>query len=88
MEKYDPILDHRARMERARLDAEERRTQALIGQRSPANSPKMRVHIWEKLHQVPLPRDPGHAILSIVAQQTGMPLADVLEVQRQRFAPT
>jgi uncharacterized protein YmfQ (DUF2313 family) len=84
MDKHDPILDHRARIERARLDAEERRAQALIDQRSPNNSPEMRVRTWEKLHQLRLPRDPAHAILGIVAQQTGMPLTEVLAVQRQR----
>lgn len=81
---HDPILDHRARIERARLDAEERRSQALIDQRAPANSPDVRVRIWERLHQVRLPKSPTHAILAIIATQTGLPLAEVLEVQRLR----
>lgn len=86
MEKHDPMLDHRARIERARMEAEERREQAVVDQRSPQNSPEARVRIWERLHQLSLPRDPAHAILGIVAKQTGMPLAEVLEVQRQRSA--
>jgi hypothetical protein len=87
MNMQDPVLDRRARLELAQLEAAERRTQALIDQRSPANSPEMRVRVWEKLHQVRLPRDPEHAVLVIVAQQTGMDLAEIQEVQRQRAQP-
>jgi hypothetical protein len=86
MDRHDPMLDYRARIERDRLDAAQRREQALFDQCSPQQSPEARVRIWEKLHQVYLPRDPSHAILGIVARQTGMPLAVVLEIQRQRFA--
>ena len=87
MNMQDPVLDRRARLELAQLEAAERRTQALIDQRSPANTPEMRVRVWEKLHQVRLPRDPEHAVLVIVAQQTGMDLAEIQEVQRQRAQP-
>lgn len=84
---HDPILDHRARIERARLDAEERRSEALVGQCSPDNTPEMRVRIWEKLHQVRLPKSPTHVILQVIAKQTGLPLLDVQEVQRLRVTP-
>jgi hypothetical protein len=87
MNSHDPLLDHRARIERAQLEAAERRTQALIDQRSPENSHEARVRAWEKLHQVRLPRSPEHAVLVIVAQQTGMALTDVQEVQRLRAQP-
>jgi len=87
MNSHDPLLDHRARIERAQAEAAERRTQALIDQRSPDNSHDMRVRAWEKLHQVRMPKDPAHAVLLIIAQQTGMGLADVQEVQRQRAQP-
>ena len=66
------------------LEAAERRERALIDQRSPDNAPDRRVAIWEKLHQVRLPKDPAHPILVLVAQQTALKLDDVLEVQRQR----
>lgn len=78
------ILDHRARLERLQEEAAQRRERALIDQRSPENPAQVRVRIWEQLHQVRLPRDPGHAILPKVAAQTGLSLEDVLEVQRQR----
>jgi hypothetical protein len=87
MNSYDPILDHRARLEHMRLEAEERRRQALVDQRSPDSTHEARVRAWERLHQVRLPRSPGHAVLLIVAQQTGMDLAEVQAVQQQRALP-
>lgn len=84
MNSHDPLLDHRARIERAQMEAAERHALAFIEQRSPGNSPDVRVRTWERLHQVRLPKDPAHAVLRVVAQDTGMALAEVLEVQRQR----
>ncbi len=81
-----PIVDHRARLERIRLEAVERRERALLDQCAPDSTPAMRVQVWEKLHQLSLPRDPAHAILQQVADQTALELAEVLEVQRQRKA--
>ncbi len=87
MDKMDLVLDHRARLERMQLEALERRERALNDQRSPENSPEIRVRIWERLHQVRLPSNPAHAILKQVAQQTALDLAEVLEVQRLRVQP-
>ena len=78
------VLDYRARREQIEEEAARRRERALVDQRSPDNPAQVRVRIWEQLHQVRLPRDPGHAILPRVAEQTGLTLADVLEVQRLR----
>ena len=87
MNSHDTTLDHRARIERAQLEAAERRTQSIADQRSPSNSHDQRVRAWERLHQVSLPKDPAHRVLRVVAKQTGMALADVLEVQRLRVRP-
>jgi hypothetical protein len=84
MNSHDPILDHRARLERMQFEAAERRERALIDQCAPENSPEARVRVWEKLHQLRLPKDPAHAILRQVARQTSLELAQVLEVQRLR----
>lgn len=84
---HDGFPDFRARAERAAREAAERREQALVDQRSPDNTNDARVRIWERLHQVRLPRDPAHAILAIIAKQTGMKLGDVQEVQRLRETP-
>jgi hypothetical protein len=87
MNSYDPVLDYRARLEREQLDAAERRRQAMMDQSSPDNSHELRVRAWERLHQVRLPRSSEHAVLTIVASQTGLELAEVHAVQRQRALP-
>jgi hypothetical protein len=81
---HDGFPDFRARAERAAREAAERREQALVDQRSPDNTHEARVRIWERLHQVRLPKDPAHAILAIIAKQTGMRVTEVQEVQKQR----
>ncbi len=78
------MLDHRARMELARLEARERREVDQREQRSPANSASDRVAIWERIHHVRMPKDPSHQILLLIAQQTELMLDDVLAVQRGR----
>lgn len=85
MVTYDPILDHRARLERDQMEAAQRRERALLDQTSLLNSPAARVSAWERLHQLRLPSDPSHAILAQVAKQTALELSDVLEVQRLRL---
>ena len=45
------------------------------------------MRIWERLHQVRLPKDPAHPIMARVAEVTGLDLAEVLEVQRLRVPP-
>jgi hypothetical protein len=87
MTNFEPITDHRARLERLQLEAAERRERALIDQCAPASTPEMRVRVWERLHQVRLPKNPTHAILPQVAKHTALQLADVLEVQRVRALP-
>jgi len=87
MNSFDPVLDHRTRLENARLDAEERRRLAMVEQCSPGNTHEARVRAWERLHQVRLPRSSGHAVLAIVARQTGLALAEVHAVQQQRALP-
>lgn len=84
MNSHDPLLDHRARIERALLEAEERREQARMDQRSPSNSHDARVRAWERLHQVRLPKSPEHPVLAVVAAATGMNLTEVQEVQKLR----
>lgn len=80
----DYVSDFRAQLERRRLEAEQRRSQDLLAQRSLEHSPEMRVRIWERVHQLRMPQDPAHAILSQIAQQTHLPLAAVQAVQRER----
>ena len=87
MTTFEPIIDHRARLEQVQFEAAARRERALIDQRSPENSPEVRVRVWERLHQLTLPKDPLHPILARVAEQTALGLDEVLEVQRLRAQP-
>jgi hypothetical protein len=87
MTNFEPLFDHRARLEQMQFEAAARRERSLIDQRSPENSPEVRVRIWERLHQVRLPKDPAHPIMARVAEVTGLDLAEVLEVQRLRLPP-
>lgn len=86
MTAFEPILDHRARLERQRLEAEERRERAVRDQTAPQNSAAARISAWEQLHHLRLPSDPSHEVLRHVAKQTELSLADVQGVQRQRAA--
>lgn len=87
MIQHDSILDFRAQQELEALQVAQRREQALLDQRSSQHSAAMRVHLWEKLHQLRLPRDPVHPILRRVAEQTALTLAEVQAVQRARLTP-
>jgi hypothetical protein len=87
MNSPDPMPDYRARIERARLEAAKARSEAISEQRSAVNTPAQRVRAWERLHQVTLPKSPSHAVLRVVARQTGMTLADIQAVQQQRVQP-
>ena len=51
---------------------------------SPLSSADERIQLWEKLHALALPRSPTHKLLPIIAQQTAIALAQVLEVQERR----
>jgi len=84
----DGLLDYRAQQELEARELAQRREQALLDQRSSQHSAAMRVHLWEKLHQLRLPRDPVHPILRRVAEQTALTLAEVQAVQRARLSPT
>jgi hypothetical protein len=79
--------DFRERMAHIQAESARRREEELHEQISPSNTPAMRVQIWERLHQVALPRNPAHALMAIIATQTGLTLDEVLLEQRLRFQP-
>jgi hypothetical protein len=76
--------DYRERMALLRAEALERRQRELNEQRSPLNAPPDRIRIWERLHQLPLPRSPEHRLLDIIAADTGLSLEEVQAEQRLR----
>jgi hypothetical protein len=76
--------DYRERLARVHAEAQERRQQALHEQSSPNNDPSARIRIWERLHQIDLPRNPAHRLIAIIAENTGLSPNDVLAEQQLR----
>jgi hypothetical protein len=81
------LVDRRAQFahEQQERMAERQEQMALLS--SPLRSADERIQLWEKLYALALPRSPTHKLLSIIARQTEIALAQVLEVQQRRFAP-
>ena len=77
-------IDYRERMALIQAEALERRQQQLDAQSSPLNTPSDRIRIWERLHQITLPRNPAHRLIAIIAANTGLSADEVLAEQRLR----
>lgn len=71
-------LEEYARAQKRLLD--------LAEQKSPVNPPDVRIRAWEKVHALRLPGDPEHAVLHLVAMNTGLTLAQVRQEQSARLA--
>jgi hypothetical protein len=82
----ETIADHRARLARELEETQQRRLEALAGQVSVVNAPSERIRIWEQLHGLPLPRNPTHKLLRVIAAGTDLQLEQVREVQRLRLS--
>ena len=57
------IADYRARIAQDQAEALEKRQRELAEQTSDANTPSARIRIWERLHQIALPRNPAGKVL-------------------------
>ena len=78
--------DFRRRMEMLEAEALARREQELSEQRSPLNTPADRIRIWERRHQLQLPRSPSHRLITVIAANTGLNVEEVRAEQRVRAA--
>ena len=76
--------DYRARILRRQAEDVEQRQQELSEQRSMLNTPEERIRIWERLHALALPKDPGHPLVRIIADNTGLTQDQVRHEQAQR----
>ena len=83
----EPNADFRARIARRQAEVAEVRQRELIEQASGINPPDVRIRIWERLHEITLPRDAAHRLLGVIAAQTGLTMAQVQEEQRNRANP-
>jgi uncharacterized protein YoaH (UPF0181 family) len=81
------LADRRSQLEHEQQQRAVERQQQIALQCSPLSSAEERIALWEKLHQLALPRSPTHKLLRVIADQTELALEQVLEIQRRRFAP-
>jgi hypothetical protein len=75
-------------MAQLRAQVIERRQQELDEQRSPRNTATDRIRIWERLHQLRLPRAADHPLIAVIAANTGLSLEEVQAEQRARAVVT
>jgi len=83
----ESIADYRARIVQRQAEAIEQRQRELAEQTSDANTPAARIRIWEKLHQLVMPRNPTHRVLKVIAAGTRLSVEEVRAEQRQRSMP-
>jgi len=82
----DPMMDFRARLVHSQAEAAERRRHDLAEQSSRLKTAEERIRIWERIHEVSLPRDSAHNLVEIIATNTGLTEADVRDEQQRRAA--
>ncbi len=80
----DPMLDYRARLAHAQAEAAERRRNDLADQCSQLKTAEERIRIWERIHEVTLPRASEHRLVAIIAANTGLSDSDVRDEQQRR----
>lgn len=78
--------DYRERLAQDRLLAQERWEEALRQQSAPESDAAERIRIWERRHQVDLPRSPAHRLIAVIAAATGLTARQVLAEQSARAA--
>jgi hypothetical protein len=80
----DPMMDFRARLVHQQAEAAERRRMDLAEQSSRLKSAEDRIRIWERIHEVTLPKDSEHRLVQIIAANTGLTDAEVRDEQQRR----
>jgi hypothetical protein len=78
------MMDFRARLVHQQAEAAERRRVDLAEQSSRLKTAEERIRIWERIHEVNLPKDPAHRLVDIIATNTGLTDADVRDEQQRR----
>lgn len=80
----ESVADYRTRLEKLKADALERWQKELAEQSSLLNSPSERIRVWERRHQIDLPRNPQHRLIKLIAENTGLGVEEVQAEQRLR----
>lgn len=79
--------DYRARLAVIEEEARERRRHEIAQQVAVQNTPQQRIEIWERLHELTLPKKATHPLVKIIATDTELTVDQVREEQRRRLAP-
>jgi hypothetical protein len=79
--------DPRVRRAEIEFEARERRRHELAEQVAMQNTPEQRIQIWERLHELSLPKKPNHPLVRIIAADTELTIEDIRDEQRRRQAP-
>ncbi len=82
----DTMMDFRARLVHQQAEAAERRRLDLAEQSSRLKTAEERIRMWERIHEVTLPRDSRHNLVEIIAGNTGLTGAEVRDEQQRRAA--
>lgn len=78
--------DYRERLTQERAMAQERWEQALREQTAPENDAAARIRVWERRHQLELPRSPTHRLIAVIAAGTDLSVEEVLAELHARAA--
>jgi hypothetical protein len=78
------IGEHRDRVLHEQAEAAQRRQRDLLEQTSMKHPAEIRIRIWEQLHQMDLPREPEHRLLSVIAAQTDLSIEQIGREQQRR----
>jgi hypothetical protein len=78
------IGEHRDRVLHEQAEAAQRRQRDLLEQTSMKHPAEIRIRIWEQLHQMDLPREPEHRLLSVIAAQTDLTIEQISREQQRR----
>jgi hypothetical protein len=81
------MREHRARVAIEEETRIAKRLAAQAEQCESSTTPEARIRAWERLHELRLPSDAAHPIISIIALATHLTVAEVWQVQQARDTP-
>jgi hypothetical protein len=84
---FDNLAERRAAAEHALVEREEWRQSQIAAQSAAGKAPEERIRVWEKLHNLDLPRARNHKLLNVIAAQTQLAVSDVVAEQERRAKP-
>ena len=71
--------EHRLRVQHAEQERAALRASELAAQVSPVKGAEERIRIWERLHELRLPRTFGYVLVKVIARQTCLAIGQVHE---------